>query len=89
MKDSPQTQHAIEQYLALSLEVQATLASHQKALIAEGWHPAEAWALCQRVEERILGPAIERAEAALADDRTIAEVVADAVAAEREKPREG
>lgn len=55
----PRQRHAIDQFLALSLEVQAALARHRDALRDAGWTDEEAWALCQRVEERILGPAME------------------------------
>jgi hypothetical protein len=61
MPIDPKTSHALEQYMALVLEVQAQLLGHQMSLERAGWTPAEAWALCQRTEERILGPAMEEA----------------------------
>jgi len=57
---SPLATHHLEQYLALSLEVQSRLYSHKQSLISEGWTEPEAWAWCQRVVERILGPVMER-----------------------------
>ena len=60
MSSSPLRTHQLEQYLALSLEVQLRLRSHKRSLEAEGWSEAEAWAWCQRVEQRILGPAMEK-----------------------------
>ena len=56
MSSSPLRTHQLEQYLALSLEVQLRLRSHKRSLEDEGWSEAEAWAWCQRVEQRILGP---------------------------------
>lgn len=60
MSGSPLRTHQLEQYLALSLEVQVRLLSHKRSLEAEGWSEAEAWAWCQRVEQRILGPVMAR-----------------------------
>lgn len=57
---SPLRTHQLEQYLALSLEVQLRLRSHKRSLLEEGWSEAEAWAWCQRVEQRILGPVMEK-----------------------------
>jgi len=48
--------HKLEQFLAYCLEVQGSLKGHYDRLVEAGWKPAEAWALTQRVEERILGP---------------------------------
>lgn len=56
--------HALDQYLAFSLDVQARLQSHREDLISSGWSEVEAWALCQRVEERLLGPAMDLAASA-------------------------
>lgn len=58
----PRLTHHLDQLLALNLDVQARLKGHERSLIAAGWSKAEAWALCQRVEERILGPAMDLAE---------------------------
>jgi hypothetical protein len=59
---SPLRAHHLEQYLAFALEVQAALVSHKRNLLAVGWSEAEAWAWCQRVEERLLGPVLDLME---------------------------
>ncbi len=72
---NPRTSHALDQFMALNYEVQARLKGHHDALVKAGWHPAEAWALCQQVEARILGPAMEVAREELAiGDRVAAAV---------------
>lgn len=75
MSISPRAQHALEQFLALNLEVQAQLRTHREALIAAGWSAAEAWALCQRVEERVLGPAMDLTESVLKVEARIVEEI--------------
>lgn len=61
----PRQAHLLEQFLALSLEVQTALASHKASLLRAGWTEPEAWALCRSVEERILGPAMDLTETSL------------------------
>lgn len=56
----PLTRHRLDQYLAYSLETQASLRAYRDNLIEAGYTPAEAWALMQLVEERLLAPEIHR-----------------------------
>lgn len=62
MDNDPALISRIDQFLALALEVQSKLRSHKEALIAAGWSEPEAWAWCQRIEERMLGKALEDPE---------------------------
>jgi len=48
--------HHLDQFMALCLDVHVRLLGHKEALVREGWSEPEAWAWCQRVEERVLGP---------------------------------
>jgi hypothetical protein len=75
----------LEQYMAISLEVQGMLRSHKASLMEAGWSEPEAWALCQRVEERILGPMIDQAEAALRDKAGLGGLVARVAIEERDR----
>lgn len=87
--DSPgpyQRQHFLDQYMAHVLDVQARLASHKEALVDSGLSVPEAWALCQRVEERLLGPAMDMAEARLEMERRMEEFLADEVKRLRPEP---
>lgn len=59
MAADPNRTHHLDQFMALLLDVQTRLKVHKEDLIAAGWSEPEAWALCQRVEERILGPAMD------------------------------
>lgn len=52
----PLATHNLDQWLAHCLEVQSRLKGHYDELLEAGWKPAEAWAMTQRLEERILGP---------------------------------
>ena len=55
---TPVAAHHLDQFLALALDVQVRLLAHRQALVAAGWAEPEAWAWCQRVEERVLGPLV-------------------------------
>lgn len=79
----PRTAHALEQFMALHLEVQTMLARHKTALVQSGWTEPEAWALCQRVEERILGPAMDLAETRLRIEDKLDALVAEEIARRR------
>lgn len=82
---SPRSQHLLDQYMALTLDVQARLASHKASLMESGWHPSEAWALCQSVEQRILGPAMDMTSTALKIEEALEEMVDRLVAEHRER----
>lgn len=56
----PSSIHRLDQYLAFSLEVQCRLYGYKETLKAEGWSEAEAWALTQKVEERLLGKILDQ-----------------------------
>lgn len=71
MTISPRVRHTLDQYMALTLEVQAQLREHHKHLLTIGWSEPEAWAFCQRAEERILGPAIDLAAVELRTTETV------------------
>lgn len=77
MSLSPLRDHLLDQFLALTLDVQARLKGHRDALIATGWTEAEAWALCQRIEERILSPGMDLAERAARMDHELRKAVRD------------
>lgn len=82
---SPRSQHLLDQYMALTLDVQARLASHKTALVASGWAEPEAWALCQSVEERILGPVMDMTSTALKIEEALEGLVDRLVAEELKK----
>jgi hypothetical protein len=82
---SPRSQHLLDQYMALTLDVQARLARHKASLIEAGWHDSEAWALCQDVEERILGPAMDLTTTGLQVEDLLQEMVDRLVAEHRER----
>lgn len=85
MPISPRAQHLLDQYMALTLEVQARLASHKQSLVEAGWHDSEAWALCREVEDRILGAPMEMAETAIQLETELQKLVDQLVAEHREK----
>lgn len=49
----------------ITREVAQVVASYRRELVAGGMPDAEAWALAQRLEERLLGPVYDQAEAEL------------------------
>ena len=82
---SPRSQHLLSQYMALTLDVQARLASHKASLLEAGWTEPEAWALCQSVEQRILGPAMDMTATALKIEEALEGLVDRLVAEAREQ----
>lgn len=62
---NPREIHAIEQFGALLREVARALAAYREELVASGMDPAEAFALVQRLEERLLSEGFDIAEHAL------------------------
>jgi hypothetical protein len=59
MSIPPKTTHALDQLGAALREVGAILGRYRAALIGEGVPSPEAWALVQRLEERLMGSVIE------------------------------
>lgn len=55
----PRTVHALDQLGAALREVGAILGRYRAALVDEGVPAEEAWALVQRLEERLMGPVID------------------------------
>jgi hypothetical protein len=82
---NPRVSHALEQYIALSHEVQASLRQHQANLMAAGWSKPEAWAFCQKVEARILGPAMDAARGVIRFEEGVEERVREEVEREMER----
>lgn len=58
---NPRDIHALDQFGGLMREVAKLLANYRKELEAGGMAPAEAWALTQRLEERLMEPAFQEA----------------------------
>lgn len=83
---SPRSQHLLDQYMALTLDVQARLVTHRASLLRAGWSEAEAWALCQSVEQRILGPAMDMTSTALRIEEAL-ETLVDRLVAEARAQR--
>ena len=63
----PKTIHMLDQITGLTGEVAQQVAAYKKKLIAEGMTEVEAWALAQRLEERLMGPVFDDAEDLLKD----------------------
>jgi hypothetical protein len=60
----PRERHVLDQYMALHLEVQSKLKQFERDLTQSGYTEDQAWELARRLEERILGPAMDVAEKA-------------------------
>lgn len=59
MTTNPLSTHLLDQYLAFSLELHIRLLGYRNSLVEVGWNEAEAWAMTQKVEERLLGPLLD------------------------------
>ena len=86
MGNPHQRTHALDQYMALALEVQSMLLAHKEHLIRVGWSEPEAWALCQRIEERVMGPAMDMAETRLSLEARMDAFLAEEMERRRPKP---
>lgn len=62
MATDPRITHALDQLSGLTGDVSRAVATYKRQLIDEGMSEAEAWALAQKLEERLLGDAFDAAE---------------------------
>lgn len=63
----PRIVHALEQLTGLTGDVAKSVAIYKRQLIEEGMSEAEAWALAQKLEVRLLGPAFDDTEEFIKD----------------------
>lgn len=68
MSLSPRAAHAIEQLGALMREIGNVVGQYRKGLEEAGVPAAEAAAMAQRMEERIMGPILDRVEQQMRND---------------------
>lgn len=61
----PRAVHALDQFTGLVREMANVLTAYRKELIVGGMGDAEAWALVQRLEERLWSEGLEAAELAV------------------------
>jgi len=67
MTPDPRTVHILEQLTGLTGDVAKAVETYRRQLVEEGMPEPEAWALAQKLEERLLGPAFDETAETIKD----------------------
>lgn len=79
MAMTPQERAALELFMDVNERVQVRLARHQQTLIREGLHRAEAWAMCQLIEERVMTRLMQTTASLLKTEKLLSEVLQEEI----------